>query len=178
MTHSPMTGNPEEESMTDRLSYRLDVIGADVADAVTGTGGWIFDRSMDGWTVTVLCRTDPTDADARALHILGAQAERITAGLAGRRPDGVAVSATVLREVPAIREQLLGLQATGSVAITVWGDDGTGAPPWQGSHRLSAAARAFKAQALLAVAGGRGPVGADEPYRRGIAQRADVENAG
>ncbi len=38
------------------MRYRLDVIAPSVIDAVQFTGGWLFDRVMAGWDVTVLIR--------------------------------------------------------------------------------------------------------------------------
>ena len=52
------------------MRYRLDVVAADVADVVKFAGGWLFDRAMAGWDVTVLVADHP---DERPLQILGAQ---------------------------------------------------------------------------------------------------------
>ncbi len=35
------------------LQYRLNVMAADVAGVVSGIGGWLFDRAMAGWRVSV-----------------------------------------------------------------------------------------------------------------------------
>ena len=52
------------------MRYRLDVVAASVVDVVRFAGGWLFDRSMAGWDVTVLVADHPDD---RPLQILGAQ---------------------------------------------------------------------------------------------------------
>ncbi|MGA8547342.1 MAG: hypothetical protein WB785_19075, partial [Mycobacterium sp.] len=52
------------------MRYRLDVVAANVADVVRFAGGWLFDRAMAGWDVTVLLVDHP---DERPLQILGAQ---------------------------------------------------------------------------------------------------------
>ena len=52
------------------MRYRLDVVAADVADVVKFAGGWLFDRAMAGWDVTVLVADHP---DERPLQILGVQ---------------------------------------------------------------------------------------------------------
>ena len=53
------------------MRYRLDVVAADVVDVVRFAGGWLFDRVMAGWDVTVLL-TDLADRpDDRPLQILG-----------------------------------------------------------------------------------------------------------
>ena len=50
------------------MRYRLDVVAPTVLDAVQFAGGWLFDRVMAGWDVTVLI---PGDEDVRPLEILG-----------------------------------------------------------------------------------------------------------
>ena len=56
------------------MRYRLDVVAASVADVVRFAGGWLFDRAMAGWDVTVLLTDRVADhRDERPLHILGAQ---------------------------------------------------------------------------------------------------------
>ena len=47
------------------MRYRLDVVAANAADAVRFAGGWMYDRVMAGWDVTVLL-ADRTDE--RPLH--------------------------------------------------------------------------------------------------------------
>src|SRR5262245_53417438 len=48
--------------------YRLDVIASNVDEVVRSAGGWLFDRSMAGWDVSLLT-TEPSNP--RALQILG-----------------------------------------------------------------------------------------------------------
>ncbi|PRC60972.1 hypothetical protein C6A85_14110, partial [Mycobacterium sp. ITM-2017-0098] len=36
------------------MRYRLDVVSPTVRDAVRFAGGWVYDRVMAGWDVTVL----------------------------------------------------------------------------------------------------------------------------
>ena len=52
------------------MRYRLDVVAPTVLDAVTSAGGWIYDRVMAGWDVTVLVGGDE---NVRPLTILGAE---------------------------------------------------------------------------------------------------------
>ena len=40
------------------MRYRLDVVAPTVLDAVMFAGGWVYDRVMAGWDVTVLIGTD------------------------------------------------------------------------------------------------------------------------
>ncbi|EUA51101.1 hypothetical protein I552_2042 [Mycobacterium xenopi 3993] len=46
------------------------MVGASVVDVVMFAGGWLFDRAMAGWEVTVLLTDHPDD---RPLRILGAR---------------------------------------------------------------------------------------------------------
>ncbi len=64
------------------MRYRLDVVAPTVLDAVRFAGGWVYDRVMAGWDVTVLVGADE---DARPLEILGAEVLRsgIGAGVVG-----------------------------------------------------------------------------------------------
>ncbi|HWF27336.1 MAG TPA: hypothetical protein VG327_02980, partial [Mycobacterium sp.] len=50
------------------LRYRLDVVAASTVDVVQSAGGWLYDRVMAGWEVTVLL---PHSCDSRSLRILG-----------------------------------------------------------------------------------------------------------
>ena len=52
------------------MRYRLDVVASSVVDVVRFAGGWLFDRAMAGWDVTVLIADRPDD---RPLQVLGAQ---------------------------------------------------------------------------------------------------------
>ena len=36
------------------MRYRLDVVAGSVVDVVRFAGGWLFDRAMAGWDVSVL----------------------------------------------------------------------------------------------------------------------------
>ncbi len=50
------------------MRYRLDVVAPSVAEVVRNAGGWLFDRVMAGWDVTVMITGDD---DIRPLQILG-----------------------------------------------------------------------------------------------------------
>ena len=138
------------------MRYRLDVVAADVADVVRFAGGWLFDRAMAGWDVTVLVADHP---DERPLQILGAQIVDLEHALATAehrlRPQTLAVAADLFDCDPRVREGVLQALDQGATEVTLWGqtwpaelDDTVGLV----QHRLSAAARAFKAQAYAAAA--------------------------
>ena len=76
---------PTRTSQTHDMRYRLDVVASSVLDVVRFAGGWLFDRSMAGWDVTVLLSER---ADDRPLQILGAQTMDLEHALAsGRDPS-------------------------------------------------------------------------------------------
>ncbi len=76
------------------MRYRLDVVAPTVLDAVRFAGGWIYDRVMAGWDVTVLIRDDE---DVRPLEILGAEVRDLESVLEAweerPHPQTVAVAA-------------------------------------------------------------------------------------
>lgn len=154
------------------MRYRLDVVAASVADAVTFAGGWVFDRVMAGWDVTVLIAGDE---DVRPIHILGADTLDLETalGLWAERPHPhtLAVSADLFGRDPRIRAGVLGALDHGTTEVTLWGE--TWPPELDRTvdsvqHPLSAAARAFKAQALASLEQSGAPVGTTETFRSGV----------
>ncbi|MBY8860035.1 hypothetical protein K7711_26430 [Nocardia sp. CA2R105] len=154
------------------MRYRLDVVATSVADVVEHAGGWLFDRSIAGWEVTVLV-ADPSDP--RPLRILGADAIALEEVLAsrgqGRRPHALAVACDVCQGDPRARRGLLKALGDGGIEVVVWGE-GWPTPPEHRVdpvlHRLSVAAQAFKAQALTAAARPVTSVGTTEVFRSGL----------
>ena len=146
------------------MRYRLDVVAPTVLDAVRFAGGWVYDRVMAGWDVTVLIGDDE---DVRPLEILGAEVRDLESVLEAweerPHPQTVAVAADLFAVDARVREHVLNALEQGATEVTLWGE---GLPAELDEsvdsvqHRLSAAARAFKAQALAAAndpAGGRRP---------------------
>lgn len=122
-------------------------------------GGWVFDRVAAGWDVTVLTADG---AGSRALRILGARGLDLETALNSRvrgpRPRAIAVDAALYESDEQIRRRLIGVLDSG-MEIRLWG--GRGAEhadevPGCVQHRLSSAARAFKAHALAAAAASAG----------------------
>jgi hypothetical protein len=137
------------------MRYRLDVVAPTVLDAVRGAGGWIYDRVMAGWDVTVLISTDE---DARPLEILGADVRDLETVLASwedrPHPQTVAIAAELFDSDSRVHQHVLNALEQGSTEVTLWGerlpaelDDSVESV----EHHLSAAARAFKTQALAAA---------------------------
>jgi hypothetical protein len=162
------------------MRYRLDVVARDVSEVVKFAGGWLVDRVMAGWDVTVLISEDQ---DVRPLEILGVDTYDLETALAEGvnrpHPQTVAVAADLFVSDERVRRGVLGALDSGLTEVTLWGEQ------WPveldstiGSvhHQLSAAARAFKMQALAATASGpdAGPVGDTETFCCGLAALPSV----
>ncbi|RAV07324.1 hypothetical protein DQP55_22285 [Mycolicibacterium sp. GF69] len=134
--------------------HRLTILTDSLSELVGLAGGWVFDRARAGWDVNV--RIEGC-GDARPLAILGANAVDDSAETVLRevpRDGALAVSAKLLREDPRVRARVFELAKRAGVEVMAWGDDwpaelGSRIDPIE--HRLSVAARAFKAHALAAA---------------------------
>lgn len=148
------------------VRYQLTVVASSVVDLVGSAGGWICDKARAGWDVKVVL----TDGDdTRPLVILGASPVDAGAELSdvmtmASRGGALAVSANALAD-DRIRAGVLGIVRRGLTQVTVWGQDwptefSRKADPVE--HRLSSAARAFKAHALGAATVSTSPVAGTE----------------
>lgn len=147
--------------------YRLDVIASTVDEVVQSAGGWLFDRSMAGWDVNLLI-AEP--ADDRALQILGIGTLSLEQTLESTWPPGqsIAVAADMFNTDARVRENVITALDRGLGEVTLWGD--TWPPEVHRRaetvhHRLSAAARAFKALALSVAARPSASVAPTETFR-------------
>ncbi|OBA68574.1 hypothetical protein A5633_25375 [Mycolicibacterium elephantis] len=141
---------------------QLSVIAADMVDLVSSSGGWLYDRARAGWTVNVVVGAA---REVRPLTILGATPVFADATSVLETTGALAVSAELLRRDARVCEQVLRLWNAGVTEVTVWGTSwpdqlGRRVDPVQ--HRLSVAARAFKAHALAAAQAARQDVAATE----------------
>jgi hypothetical protein len=152
------------------MRYRLDVVALSVLEVVTHAGGWLFDRVTAGWDVTVRVADD--HANERPLQILGAQTLDFDDALASLdyrpRPHALAVATDLFGSDLRVRQGLLKALDDGLTEVTLWGET------WPAElddnfdsvqHRLSAAARVFKAHALAATATPNASVGFTESFR-------------
>jgi hypothetical protein len=154
------------------MRYRLDVVAPTVLDAVRFAGGWVYDRVMAGWDVTVLIGDDE---DVRPLEILGAEVRDLESVLVSwddrPHPQTIAVAADLFDRDSRVRQGVLTALEQGATEVTLWGE---GLPAELDEsvdsvqHRLSAAARAFKAQALAAANEPEVDVGHTETFRCGM----------
>jgi hypothetical protein len=160
------------------MRYRLDVVARSVPEVVKFAGGWLVDRVMAGWDVTVLI---DGDEDLRPLEILGVETQDLESALQmwsdRPHPQTVAVAAELFSADARIRQGVLNALDHGLTEVTLWGehcpeelDDTVGSV----HHQLSAAARAFKTQALAAIEPPVGFVGNAESFRRGVMSRPSV----
>ena len=154
------------------MRYRLDVVAATVVDVVRFAGGWLFDRSMAGWDVTVLVADHPDD---RPLQIIGAQVldleDALAAAQSRPRPQALAAAADLFGCDARVRRGVLQALDHGVTEVTLWGenwpselDDSVGLV----QHQLSVAAQIFKAQALAAAAAPHARIGHVETFRSGL----------
>ncbi len=158
------------------MRYRLDVVAATVVDVVRFAGGWLFDRSMAGWDVTVLIADHPDD---RPLQILGARVLDLEDALASMdsrpRPQALAAAADLFGCDPRVRQGVLQALDHGATEVTLWGED------WPAEldesvgvvqHRLSMAAQIFKSAAVAAALNvgevTHGSIAHTETFRSGL----------
>ena len=135
------------------LRHRLDVVAVRTGDVVQTAGGWLYDRVMAGWQVNVLL---PHGSDTRPLHVLGAQVLDVAADLdlSGPTSQGLAVSAEAFTADDRVRTLVRKAVASRLTEVALWGEGwplGADRGLTRTHHTLSAAARAFKAQALRAA---------------------------
>lgn len=137
------------------LRYRLDVVATTASDVVHAAGGWLYDRVMAGWEVTVLL---PDARDSRPLRILGVQAVDLQTSYPGARAKGdcqsLAVSAEAFAAHDCVRELVREALGQRTAEVALWGEGwplGVNRGMARMEHVLSVAALAFKAQALIAA---------------------------
>jgi hypothetical protein len=137
------------------LRYRLDVVAGSAVDVVHSAGGWLYDRVMAGWEVTVLL---PGNDDTRSLRILGVgvvdnESEFVPTAM-GSTSQTLAVSAEAFTADARVRDKVLKSLDDRLIEVALWGDGwplGVNRGMTKAQHVLSAAARKFKGYALAAA---------------------------
>jgi hypothetical protein len=137
------------------LRYRLDVVAGSAVDVVHSAGGWLYDRVMAGWEVTVLL---PGNEDTRSLRILGVgvvdtESEFVPTAM-GSTSQTLAVSAEAFTADERVRDKVLKSLDDRLTEVALWGDGwplGVNRGMTRAQHVLSAAARRFKGYALAAA---------------------------
>jgi len=138
------------------VRHRIDVVAPTTVRVVQFAGGWLFDRVMAGCDVTVHVADH---ADARALQILGARVVDLARTLAARGrvpvPHTLAVDGDLLSADERVRLLVREATSMSQTEVRLWGDACCPADLEREAsavcHRLSVAARAFKAHALVAA---------------------------
>lgn len=137
-------------------------------------GGWLCDQALAGWDVTVVTADHE---DQRALRILGVRGIDLESALAapvhGPCLRAIAVQAELYGSDERVRRLVRAAAEAGRTEIRLWGDARPADLEVRAdrvSHRLSAAARAFKAQALAAAATAASPADTEE-FRHGAIRR-------
>ena len=97
---SARSARPEGEC----LRYRLDVVAAGTLDVVQSAGGWLYDRVMAGWEVTVLL---PHGCDSLPLRILGVRARLDLESAIDATSQSLAVSAEAFAADARVRDRVL-----------------------------------------------------------------------
>lgn len=157
----PLSGPRAQPGKT--LQYELNVVAADVTAVVSAIGGWLFDRAMAGWRVSVAA---DACADERALRILGVKAVDLT-GLWSTEADAVTMTAIGTDRfesgdhVRAVRRS-----GTGVVFFGAHGPAGLSGAVDHVQYQPSAAALAFKAHALVIAGADPGSTGQVETLFR------------
>lgn len=141
-----------------------------MAEVVASAGGWIFDRVMAGWHVTVLVAECE---DLRPLRILGVEAVDLESALRlmgehGPLPRALAVAGDLYESDVRVRRGVQDTLDQHAAEVTLWGElcpSGLDHRVGSVQHQLSVAARAFKAQALAALDAPVDPIGDIETFR-------------
>ncbi|OBI88341.1 hypothetical protein [Mycobacterium asiaticum] len=139
--------------------HRLDVFAVRPDDVLQTTGGWLFDRAMAGWQVNVMLpggSGDGVGSDDRSLRILGVQVLDLESELdpSASLSQSLAVSGEAFIAHECLREKMRKAMGNRLVEVALWGQGwplGIDRALVRTEYQLSAAARAFKGQALRAA---------------------------
>jgi hypothetical protein len=143
-------------SVISSTRYQLCVVADDVGELVDSAGGWLCDRMMAGWDVSVAISEAH---DLRPLHILGITTlvthERFASISDGGPTASIAVAPGMFENNHHIREAVHKALSQPATEVTFWGPSipsDLHSHLTKRQHRLSGAARAFKTHALAAAA--------------------------
>ena len=143
-------------SVISSTRYQLCVVAHDVAELVDLAGGWMCDRALAGWDLSVAL---PEPYDLRPLQIIGVTTllshQRFASINDGDTTTSIAVTPGIVENNDHIRGVVLRALDQPAIEVTFWGPSIPSDLHGQlarRQYRLSGAARAFKAQALAAAA--------------------------
>jgi hypothetical protein len=148
--------NRKRVSVISSTRYQLCVVAHDVGELVDLAGGWMCDRTLAGWDISVAL-SEPLDV--RPLQILGVTTllthQRFASINEGGANTSIAVAPGIFETNDHIRRVVLQALDQPAIEVTFWGPSIPSDLHGQlarRQHRLSGAARAFKAHALAAAA--------------------------
>ena len=133
--------------------YRLDVFSDSVREVVAEAGGWIVDRVLAGWRVTLITDADDGECAGRILGCEVAVASAIT-DASRPRPYGIVLTSARCRTDSQLQQCIADALDRHIAEISLIGVRPSGRcdPRLRPvTHCLSSAAQAFKAHALLAA---------------------------
>lgn len=133
--------------------YRLDVFSDSVREVVAEAGGWIVDRVLAGWRVTLI--TDADDGES-AGRILGCDVTIGSAITDASRPPpyGIVLTSARCRTDSELQQCIADALDRQIAELSIIGVRASGRCDHRLrpiTHRLSSAARAFKAYAQVAA---------------------------
>ncbi|MED5816357.1 hypothetical protein VST63_28695 [Mycolicibacterium sp. 050232] len=131
------------------VTYRMHVIAGDAAELAANAGGLIVDRMMSGWRVSAqLLENSDAPGDNRSVQILGAELVEDMESSAGEEGEQCVLVIGADSYDRVIADDARQLPA-GLAEVLVWGRSPD--PTCTFGHNLSAAALAFKTQAVAAA---------------------------
>lgn len=135
--------------------YQLSVVATDAAELIASAGGWMYDRVRAGWDVSVAVAES---TDLRPLQILGVTPlvadQGFDSAVDGLASAAIAIAPEILESKGNVRREVLKALDDGVTEVTLWGATmprGLCGRVDRMQHRLSSAARAFKAHSLAAA---------------------------
>ncbi|MGI5218015.1 hypothetical protein [Nocardia sp. CA-290969] len=149
------------------LRYRLVVVSRTVPEVVGLAGGWLFDRAMSGWEVTVLSEDVADPLPARVLGAYVVCWDSVPASAEGPDPQALAIVGDPRDFDERMRRWVTDYAHRGR-ETTLWGESaGLGPQPHAepAIFRPSRSALLFKAHALNRTAGPPAAVPVEETFR-------------
>lgn len=153
MDTAASAARPSQQADRGRAApYRLVVLASEASDVVSAAGGLIVDALRAGWRVELFLQSG---CDSRALHILGVSGRTLPSDFdfGPHLPDAIAFAASMYDRHRGLRRFIADTARRQGADVVAWGGSWPTAPAsaYSVDHHLSAAACAFKHQALKAV---------------------------
>jgi len=135
--------------------YRLEAVTSSIPDLIATLGGWLCDRAMSGWDVTVL---SAGGQGAAAIAMLGGHVGDLDTALASSaRPftNTIVIAADLYVNDPRIKRRVGQAIRGGQTEVVLWGSDWTAdarSPQFiRVRHECTTVAHRFKRCALMSL---------------------------